>query len=143
MNQHTREFDPFEGCTPGGERAAQHWLYEQLHLRHGPEPDFVLINSDRDRAAEFLNFFLSSPDLHGWQRYLAAELAVDSIVEFIEPEPIDDYEPAAEDVAEMLLHRVLGNPLTRHHLESYLRADMRDAGYYKRLTALVDRLVAQ
>lgn len=143
MDDNTAPFDPLEGCTTDTYEPDLRWLYERLHYNVADGGDFHDYISDRDRAVEVLEFSLSNPSLRGWRRYVAAELAVDSVVDLIEPEIGDGYEPVPDEVAEPLLRKILADPVTRHHLKGYVRSDMREAGYYKRLAALVDRLLAE
>lgn len=131
-------FDPLEGLDDCREEAKA-WLHREMQLKNATEEDFDLLNADRDRASALADFYFAHPELRGWRRLLCAEIVVASAIDLIEPEFVDGYEPASDDVAEHLLRRLLADPTTRYGLISATRPEMRYAGFYPRLAELVAR----
>jgi len=136
------EFHPYDDTRPDEYHPAQSRLFHRLQLRNEHEEDWSCLNSDRNRAHEFADFYFGHPELHGCERALCAELVVDSAVDLIEPEPVDELDPAPDDVAEALIRRLIGDKYTKCFLDGSVRPDMRAAGYYRRIAALYDRVVA-
>jgi hypothetical protein len=118
---------------------AKRWVHAVLRLREDPELS-VHPSSDPDRAGEFVRFYFEHPELRGWRRHLCAEVATDSVIELIDPERIDERDAAPDDVAEALVGRLLSDRLTGHYLLNATRPEMRALGFYRRLSAVVDRV---
>ena len=138
------DFHPYDETRPGEYHPAQSSLFHRRRLRHEHEEDWPL-NRDRDRAHEFADFFFGHPELQGCERALCADLVVESAIELIEPGPVDELEPAPDDVAEALIRRLLADKYTRYYLECYVSPEVRAGNYplYRRIAALYDRVVTK
>lgn len=134
---------PYGDCDPDDYEPSKSWLWSQLNLRSEDEEDWAAWNGDRDRVWEFLEFYRSHPEMSGWRRWLCADLIADSAIDLIEPEPVDELTPASEDESARLVRALLSDPHTRHYLLSSVREDMRASGFYKRIAALVDRILPE
>jgi hypothetical protein len=140
MSNDMTSFDYYADWKEGDYQAAQTGLYRRLGLRNEFEEDWAVINRDRDRVKEFADFYFGHPELRGCERGLCAELLVESAIDLIEPEPVDELEPAPDDVAEELMRLLLSDPYTTYHLLPYVRREIREAGYYRRISQLYDRI---
>ncbi len=141
-NSEYPSFDPYRNLRAGEYEASESQLYHDLQLRVEHEEAWSCLNRDRDRTLEFAEFYFNRPDLQGWVRVLCAELVVGSAIDLIEPEPVDELEPASDDVAKELMGRILADPYTKYFMDSAVRPEMRAAGYYRRLASLYDKVIA-
>lgn len=91
----------FEDCDREDPQPAQEWLHGTLRLRNPIIESFPTWNSDRLRVIEFLEFYLSSPEVFGWRKYYLAELIIDSLADALgdrdraedEKDGFETYEP--------------------------------------------------
>jgi len=118
---------------------AKRWVHAAMKLPGDPD-ESIHLRSDPQRAEELVRFYFSHPELRGLRRHFCAEVVVNSVMEFIDPEPVDELQPAPDDVAELLVRQLLTDLFATHYLLVGTWPPCRDMGAPTRLTTLVDRL---
>jgi hypothetical protein len=126
----------YEDCTQDQWDAAKDWLKKELRLEDEEKATFPLMNAKRERAVEFIRFYLAHKHLKDWYRWFAATLAVDAAVERIDPPEREDGEEhllePLHDEAEFnaLLVELARDEIAWKYMGNSFRKDMEDFAKY-------------